>query len=172
MSQIFPRSFLKFYGSRNPIIMINIFRFSKQISITDNSPVCLVIVWCVVAGGVLWIGWVVVLTWSKNVRLLKSTAYDEFIIQHYLRQDRFDILKNDHRIIWILCRRPYLAILCRAKFSSGKTICRAKYSSPNRKFVTFAQWTFSPNKSKSACSWSTSESEMETSRLDKFWLSS
>ena len=44
---------------------------------------------------------------------------------------------------------PYRAKLCRAKFSSGETIRRAKFSSLNEKFVTFARRKVSPNKSKS-----------------------
>ena len=34
------------------------------------------------------------------------------------------------------------AKLCRAKFSSGETIRRAKFSSLNEKFVTFARQSF------------------------------
>ena len=44
---------------------------------------------------------------------------------------------------------PYRAKLCRAKFSSGETIRRAKFSSLNEKFVTFARRKVSPNKIKS-----------------------
>ena len=43
---------------------------------------------------------------------------------------------------------PYRATLCRAKFSSVETIRRAKFSSPNEKFVTFARRKISPNKVK------------------------
>ena len=42
---------------------------------------------------------------------------------------------------------------------------------PNEKFVTFARRKISPNKSKSAFSWSTNEPKMEKSHLDKLWLS-
>ena len=41
---------------------------------------------------------------------------------------------------------PYRAKLFRAKFWLGETICRAKFSSPNEKFVTFARRKVSPNK--------------------------
>ena len=40
---------------------------------------------------------------------------------------------------------PYRAKLCRAKFSSGETIRRAKFSSPSQKFVTFARRKVSPD---------------------------
>ena len=65
---------------------------------------------------------------------------------------------------------PYRAKLCRAKFSSGETIRRAKFSSLNEKFVTFARRKVSPNKSKSVFSWSTNEPRRKKSHLDKFWL--
>ena len=54
---------------------------------------------------------------------------------------------------------------------SGETIRRAKFSSPNEKFVTFARRKSSPNKSKSVVSWSTSEPKRESGHLDKLWLS-
>ena len=47
---------------------------------------------------------------------------------------------------------PYRVKPCRAKFSSGETIRRAKCSSLNEKFVTFARRKVSPNKSKSVFS--------------------
>ena len=65
---------------------------------------------------------------------------------------------------------PYRAKLCRAKFSSGETIRRAKFSSLNEKFVTFARRKVSPNKSKSVLKWSTSEPTSDLSHLDKLWL--
>ena len=64
----------------------------------------------------------------------------------------------------------YRAKLCRAKFSSGETIRRAKFSSLNEKFVTFARRKVSPNKSKSVLKWSTSEPSSDLSYLDKMWL--
>ena len=45
---------------------------------------------------------------------------------------------------------------------------RAKFSSLNEKFVTFARRKVSPNKSKSVFSSSTNEPKRETSHLDKF----
>ena len=62
------------------------------------------------------------------------------------------------------------AKLCKAIFSTGKTIRWAKVSSTNEKFVTFARRKISPNKSRSIFKWSTSESTRETSHLHKFWL--
>ena len=47
---------------------------------------------------------------------------------------------------------PYRAKLCRAKFSSGNAIRRAKFLSPNEKFITFAQRKILPDKSKSVFS--------------------
>ena len=44
-----------------------------------------------------------------------------------------------HHLLMVL---PYRAKLCRAKFSSGETIRRAKFSSPVKKFVTFARQSF------------------------------
>ena len=42
----------------------------------------------------------------------------------------------------LMLRLPYRAKLCRAKFSSGEIIRRAKFSSPFKKFVTFALQSF------------------------------
>ena len=39
----------------------------------------------------------------------------------------------------LMLRLPYRAKLCRAKLLSGETIRRAKFSSLNEKFVTFAR---------------------------------
>ena len=50
----------------------------------------------------------------------------------------------------------------------GRNFRRAKFSSPNEKFVTFAQRIVSPNKSKSVFKWKTSEPTREKSYLDKF----
>ena len=66
---------------------------------------------------------------------------------------------------------PYWAKHFQAKFSSGVNIRRAKFSSPNEKFVTFAWRKIPPNKSISVFKWITSEPTRETSHSDKFWLS-
>ena len=72
----------------------------------------------------------------------------------------------------VLCNYiPYRAKLCWAKFPSVKTIHRAKFSSPNEKFVTFARRKILPKKIKKAFSWSKSEPKRKASHLDKLWLS-
>ena len=63
---------------------------------------------------------------------------------------------------------PYRAKVCQLKFSSGETIIRAKFSSLNEKFVTFAQRKVSPNKNKSVLKLSTSKPTSDLSHLDKF----
>ena len=73
-------------------------------------------------------------------------------------------LRTKHLLI------PYRAKLCRAKFSSGETIRRAKFSSLKEKFVTFARRKVSPNKIKSVLKWSISEPTSDLSHLDKLWL--
>ena len=70
----------------------------------------------------------------------------------------------------ILLENNYRILTLSGKTLLGETIRRAKLSSPNEKFVTFARQKISPNKSKIVFKWSTSEPTREASHLDKFWL--
>ena len=83
---------------------------------------------------------------------MKTTYFHQFLISKLAPQEiKFYLI---HRVK-----------LCQEKFSSGKTIRRAKFSSPNKKFVTFTRRKFSSNKRKSIFSWSTNEPKRVASHL-------
>ena len=111
--------------------------------------------------------------WTLNHRqisLKKFSFFSNFYFKEYqifIISTFFTFSPNNLDIIFCV---PYRAKLCRAKFSSGETIRRAKFSSLNEKFVTFARRKVSPNKSKSVLKWSTSEPTSDLSHLDKLWL--